>query len=207
MPQMGAVAFALFILGELWLALWGGRERLLGLVPIGLASAMVLMAPVPDVLISGDGRQVGVTIEGERLLSLRKSRSDYARENLLELSGIEAAPTSIEDWPGTSCSSEFCVLTITRGGRDWHILMGRNHVRVEERALAAACERSDIVIADRWLPASCRPTWLKADRKLLERTGGLSLVLSSSEPYFQSVSDSQGEHGWWRGGRDYLLRN
>ncbi len=202
MPQMDALTFTLFIVGLLWLALWRGRQRLVGFVPIGLASAMLLLTPVPDILISGDGQQVGVTVGGERLLSLRESRSDYARDNLLELSGIEAAPMPIEDWPGADCSSEFCVLTIARGGRDWHLLMARNRVRVEERALAAACERSDIVIADRWLPASCHPSWLKADRNLLERTGGLALLLSGPEPHFQAVSDSQGEHGWWRGRRD-----
>jgi len=68
--------------------------------------------------------------------------------------------------------------------------------------LAAACERSDIVIADRWLPTSCHPQWLKADRKLLDETGGLALILDGSNQHFQTVASTQGEHGWWRGGRD-----
>ena len=202
MPQISAWAFALFVAGELWLALWRGRSRLWGLVPIGAATAMLLTTPVPDVLVSGDGQQVGVTTEDGGLLTLREGRSDYARDNLLELAGVKGTPIPVEEWPGAWCTREFCTLTIQRGGRDWHLLMARNRVRVEERALAAACERSDIVIADRWLPTSCRPLWLKADRKLLDETGGLALILDGSNQHFQTVASTQGEHGWWRGGRD-----
>ncbi|WP_427966766.1 ComEC/Rec2 family competence protein [Altererythrobacter sp.] len=197
MPQMSGLTFALFIGSGLWLALWRGRRRLLSLVPAAIATIMLLMTPVPDVLISGDGRHVGITMDGERLVSLRESRSNYASENLLELAGVEGDPIMIEDWPGAHCSPEFCILGIERGGRRWTVLMARNKIRVEERALAAACERSDIVIADRWLPSSCRPRWLKADRDLLERTGGLAIVLEKHE--IHTVASAQGEHGWWRG--------
>ena len=53
------------------------------------------------------------------------------------------------------------------------------------------------LIADRFLPRSCRPRWLKADRKLLERSGGLSINLASQ--HIESVAAGEGEHGWWRG--------
>ena len=62
--------------------------------------------------------------------------------------------------------------------------------------MAAACERSDIVVADRWLPHSCRPRWLKADGRFLRSNGGLAIYLD--EERFTTVADSQGRHGWWR---------
>ena len=102
----------------------------------------------------------------------------------------------MEDWPDAVCSTEFCSLRVSRDGRDWDVLMARNNIRVEERALAAACERADIVVADRWLPMSCRPKWLKADGKFLARSGGLAIVLADQR--IQTVSDHQGQHGWWR---------
>ena len=76
--------------------------------------------------------------------------------------------------------------------------MSRSRNIVGERALAAACERADIVISDRWLPRSCSPRWLKADNRMLSKTGGLSIVLDE-EPQIRSVADTQGQHGWWRG--------
>ncbi|OBV12535.1 putative membrane metal-binding protein [Erythrobacter dokdonensis DSW-74] len=201
MPQIGGMAIGLFAAGGLWLALWSGRARLLGLVPAAVASVLAIMTPIPDLLVSGDGRQVGITIDdasGERqLLSLRDSRSDYARDNLIELAGVKGEPVPLAQWPGARCSSAFCVLVVERGGRDWAILMARTRDRVEERALASACERADIVIADRYLPRSCRPRWLKADRRMLDRSGGLSINLASQT--VASVAQREGQHGWWKG--------
>ncbi|MDD3799185.1 MAG: ComEC/Rec2 family competence protein, partial [Novosphingobium sp.] len=199
MPSMGPWTFALFAAGGLWLALWRGRVRLFGLLPVGLAAAMAQAASVPDVLVSGDGRHVGISGEGPRLLVLRDSRSDYARDNLLELSGMDGEPLTFEQWPGAKCSRDFCSVTLARGGKRYHLLAARSPTRVEERALAAACERADIVIADRSLPRSCRPRWLKADRRMLSKSGGLAIDLAHRR--VRTVAGTQGQHGWWRTGR------
>lgn len=197
-PQITGAGFALFVAGGLWLALWRGRARLLGILPAGVATALLVSTPIPDLLISGDGRHVGITGEDERLLVLRDTRSDYTRENLLELAGVQGEPLPFADWPGAQCSEDFCVVTITRGGRDWSILMSRSRNIIGERALAAACERADIVVSDRWLPRSCEPRWLRADARMLSETGGLAIVLGE-EPTVRTVAETQGEHGWWRG--------
>ena len=203
MPQMGGVTFALFLAGGIWLALWRGKPRLLGFVLAALGAVLLALTPVPDLLISGDGRNVGITGEGHSLLVLRQSRSDYTREILMELAGVEGEPAAMADWDGANCSADFCTVTLKRAGREWHVLMSRSDELVTERALAAACESADIVVADRWLPQSCVPRWIKADRRMLEETGGLAITLEGSllrdGPQMLSVSDIQGEHGWWRG--------
>lgn len=209
MPQISGWAIGLFVVGGLWLGLWSGRVRLAGLVPVAAASALVWATPIPDLLVAGDGRQVGITVPGDggpgpdgqpRLLSLRDSRSTYNRDNLMELAGVSAEPVPLAQWPGAECSSAFCSLTLERGGRDWVLLLGRGRDQVAERALAAACAEADIVISERFLPRSCRPRWLKADRRMLERSGGLSIDLASER--ITSVAASQGTHGWWKGPRD-----
>tara|TARA_B100001179_G_scaffold186931_1_gene142936 strand:- start:1052 stop:1273 length:222 start_codon:yes stop_codon:yes gene_type:complete len=68
---------------------------------------------------------------------------------------------------------------------------------IDERALAAACEKADIVISDRWLPGSCRPKWLKSDRRFLEENGGLAIYLD--DHVIETVAEHQGSHGWWKG--------
>jgi competence protein ComEC len=199
MPQMSQTTIAVFVAGGLWLALWRGRSRLWGLAAIAIGVVMLARTPVPDVLISRDGRQVGITLTDQgtrRLLSLRDSNSRYTRDNLLELAGVAAEPVPLALWPGARCSSAFCVVSIERGGRTWHLLIARTRERIEERALAAACAQSDIVIADRYLPRSCRPRWIKADRRMLDQTGGLALDLEREQVI--TVAAHQGEHGWWR---------
>ncbi|NMW31485.1 ComEC/Rec2 family competence protein [Altererythrobacter sp. RZ02] len=197
MPEMSGMIYALFLIGGLWLALWRGPVRLAGFIPSAIATMLFVGQPPPDLLISGDGRHVGVTGEGDQLLVLRDSRSTYARDNLLEQAGMDGVPVPLADWKGANCSRDFCSLTVERQGKSWHILMARSRDRVEALALTAACDRSDIVIADRYLPRSCKPRWLKADRRLLDQTGGLSIHLSDER--IQSVSQSMGNHGWWRG--------
>ncbi len=196
LPQMGGATFALFVVGGLWLALWRGKARLLGLLSASLATALLLTTPVPDLLVSDDGRHVGITTGDGRLLVLRETRSEFTRDNLMELAGVEGEPIVLADWPGARCSADFCVATLERGGREWRVMMSRTRNRIEERALAAACERSDIVVSERWLPRACRPRWLKADGRMLAESGGLAVVLG--DPSIARVADGQGEHGWWR---------
>ncbi|TAD85691.1 MAG: hypothetical protein EAY70_00530 [Sphingomonadales bacterium] len=201
MPQISGVAVALFAAGGLWLALWRGRVRIAGLLPVALGCSMVAMTGIPDVLVSGDGRQVGITVPGRdvapRLFTLRDSRSSYTRDNLMELAGIAAEPVPLARWERARCSLAFCIVTLRRGSREWVLLLARGRVQVEERALAAACKEADIVISERFLPRSCRPRWLKADRRMLERSGGLAINLAKEQ--VTAVADGQGAHGWWRG--------
>jgi competence protein ComEC len=197
LPQMTGWTFALFVAGGLWLALWRGRARLVALVPLAAASALLLTTPVPDVLISGDGKHVGIAGEGDRLLVLRDTRSEFTRDNLAELAGVEGEPVPLAEWPGARCSREACALTLTRNGRDWHLLMTRSRNYLEIEALNAACAASDIVVSDRRLPRTCVPRWLKADRGMLRESGGLAIVLEDRS--ITAVAESQGDHGWWRG--------
>ncbi|MEY4237856.1 MAG: hypothetical protein RL339_457, partial [Pseudomonadota bacterium] len=205
MPAMGRGAFLLFVAGGLWLALWQGRVRLWGLAPAGLGALLLATLTPPDLLVSGDGRHVGLTGElpGE-LLVLRSRQGSYARDTLLELAGMSGTPRSLDQWPGARCNADLCLVELQRGGRNWHLLLTRTRDRLPERELAAACERVDVVISDRWLPRSCRPKWLKADRRYLEQSGGLAIDLAKREVV--SVADSQGDHGWWAGPAPYRSR-
>jgi competence protein ComEC len=198
MPQMSGLTFALFVVGGLWLALWRGRSRFAGMLPVVLATGLLMATPVPDLLVSGDGRHVGIT-GGDRLLVLRETKSEFTRDNMLELAGVSGEPQALAEWPGARCNRDFCVVAIERAGRTWQVLMSRSRQVVAERALAAACERVDIVVSERWLPTSCRPRWLKADGRMLAESGGLAIVLDGLR--VSAVADSQGEHGWWKGYR------
>ena len=82
-----------------------------------------------------------------------------------------------------------------RRDKTWHLLVARSRERIDERQLAAACERADIIIADRWLPRSCMPKWLKADRRFLSENGGATIYLEPGK--LETVGQSQGQHGWW----------
>ena len=168
-------------------------------MPVAVGTLGLALLRPPDVLISGDGRHVGFTgMADNTLLVLRDSRSDYARDNLSEIAGMKGTLIPLDQWPGAHCNAAFCQLDVARGGRNWRFLMTRGQDLAEYPALVAACARADVVIADRGLPAGCRPVFLKADRRLLAQTGGLTLDLASGR--IDTVAARQGEHGWWRAG-------
>ena len=58
-----------------------------------------------------------------------------------------------------------------------------------------ACAEADIVVSDRLLPRACSPRWLKADRSLLRRTGGLAISLRA-RPHVATVAELAGRHPW-----------
>ena len=196
-PAMGGWAYALFLAGGLWLALWRGKARLWGLVPVALGTAALALLRPPDVLISRDGRHVGFTgVAPDRLLILRDSKSDYAKDNLAEIAGMSGELITLDQWPDARCNDDFCALELQRGGRTWRFLMARGKNPVPIRDLVSACERVDVVVADRRLPWACKPAVLKADRAMLEQNGGLTLDLASGR--ITTVAGTQGEQGWWR---------
>lgn len=201
LPGMDRATFGLFLSGLLWLALWSGRVRLWGFVPLALATALVFAAPAPDLLVSGDGRQVGVAGEaGGGLLLLREGRSDFARDALMEAAGVKDGARPISEASGARCNPDFCrmrlVRTVDGRQRGFVVLMARGRDLTPLAPLAKACAAADIVIADRRLPRNCRPRMVKADRGLLARTGGLAIELTSGR--VRTVAETQGHHGWYR---------
>lgn len=200
MPQIGTGAILLYVAGMLWLALWRGRVRLLGLVPVAAALALMLATPAPDVLVARDGRQIAVSGEGGRLLVLRDGES-YALDSLREAAAVAGEPLAIERAPGARCSADFCALDLRKGERQWSLLVARSKHYVDARRLIAACAVADIVIAARSMPRSCAPRWLKADGRFLREHGGLALYLKRT-PRLVTVGETQGEHGWWRSGEE-----
>ncbi len=197
MPALGLSSFLLFAAGGLWLALWHRPIRFAGLVPAAIGALQLALLNPPDIMISGDGRHLGIidTQTGE-LLILRDIKSQFVRDNLAETAGMSGEAKQLEKWRDAHCNHDFFVATMRRGGRDSHLLIARGRDSVPERALAAACECSDIVIADRWLPSSCHPRWLKADRNYLARSGGLTIDHEGQT--IRSVAQGQGAHGCWR---------
>lgn len=83
----------------------------------------------------------------------------------------------------------------------WSIMATRTAYPIPELEMAAACSRADIVVSDRWLPASCSPKWIKADKNMLTESGGLAFFLPSS--IVHSVNAENGHHPWVKAARTY----
>jgi len=182
------------VIGGIWLCLWISRVRLLGLVPVAAGAVGALLAPSPDLLITGDGRHLAVVQDGTPFI-LRDRAGDYVRSLLAEASGFDGDPDILDGQPGSDCSHDACVAALWKGGSEWRLLATRSANRIDWQAITRACASADIAVSDRWLPRGCQPRWLKLDRDALARTGGLAIYLGRN-PRIDSVSVRIGAHPW-----------
>jgi len=184
-PSVPLAGYGALIIGALWFAIFTQPIRYAGLVPVAAGTFLLVVAPRPDVMITRDGKHLAIVSpdkEGQAAgISLLRSRAgDYVRDNLRETAGIMAEPGAIEDYPGARCSADSCVIEIAGAARNWRILATRTPYFIPAMELAAACRRVDIVVSDRRLPYSCKPSWIRLDRRQLEQTGGVSIFLNEA---------------------------
>ena len=165
---MPAAAFALMMLGGVWLCLWRGWFRLLGVLPLlGGGVIFALAAPTPDIFVTGDGRHLGIRQADGHVYLLRPRAGDYIRGLMSDKSAAANGAVPLDDTIRARC------LRCWREGK-WAAYSAAGH-----------------------------PAWLKADRALLARTGGMAIDVGTGR--IVTVADGQGGHPWSR--HSLLLSN
>ncbi len=195
MPSMPRWAFGAMVAGGLWLCLWAGRVRLLGLAPVAIGASAALASPTPDLLVTGDGRHLVVLSGDGTPLLLRERAGDYMRSLFAEASGYDGDPDELAAAPFSQCSRDSCVAAIRKGNAEWRLLATRSPQRIAWTDVTASCADADIAVSDRRLPRGCSPRWLKLDREALESSGGLAIYLGDKSRVV-TVAERVGEHPW-----------
>ncbi len=195
LPTMSRWAFALMIAGGLWTCLWAGKIRRWGLAAFAAGAVGAALAPVPAMLVTGDGQHLALVRDDGTPVLLRSRSGDFVRDLMSEAAAFDGEPANLEEQRFARCSRDACIADIVREGRAWRLLAIRSRNRIDWTSLTQACADADIVMADRRLPRACQPRWLKLDRLMLEQTGGLAIYLDG-QPYVSSVADRIGRHPW-----------
>jgi competence protein ComEC len=170
-PEPGPWVLPVLTLGAIWIILWQGRARLLGTVPVILAFALWLAADRPDLLISGDGKLLGLAGPEGRVLSAARG-GGFAAETWLENDGDLSVQSSAAERSG---------FTGPKGER-WFDLAGLRAVSLSGEdavgKLDAACARAGVVILADWAEAVPEGCTL-IDMKVLAGTGPLAVWTGS----------------------------
>jgi competence protein ComEC len=195
LAAMPGWAFAVIVAGGLWLALWNGRIRLVGLVPIAIGAAAAVAAPTPDLLVTGDGKHLAIVAADGTPRILRDRTGDFMREVFAESAGFDGDPQVLDEAPFASCSHDACIADVKGSGRSWRVLATRSSAWLDWKDLIHFCAAADIAVSDRWLPRGCAPRWLKLDRDSLARTGGVAIYLGR-KARVATVSEELGQHPW-----------
>jgi competence protein ComEC len=195
LPTMPSWAFAAMLLGAIWIALWTSRARWWGAAPFALGAAGAAMAPIPDLLVTGDGQHLALVRDDGVPVLLRSRSGDFVRDLMSEASAYDGDPLNLEEQHFARCSRDACIADIVDGKHAWRLLAIRSREHIDWVSLTRACADADIVVADRRLPRGCTPRWLKLDRAALEKSGGLAIRLGD-DPAISSVAEQIGQHPW-----------
>lgn len=192
-PVTSPAVFGMTMVGLLWCLLWRTRWRWLGAPVVVVGMIATLAAPPPDILVTGDGRHVAVR-QGAGMALLRDRAGDFVRDALSESAGYAGEMSALSALPSARCSADLCALRMDSAGRSWRLLLTRSRMLVDRASFQRDCAAADIVISDRALPRWCAPRWLKVDRRLLTRTGGLSITFANGA--VRTVRSAGDEHPW-----------
>lgn len=175
----GSTVLPLIALGGLFIVLWQGRVRLLGLVPLCIAVWLWINAERPAILVAEGGALVGVMTDRGRALS-RPKGSGFIAKVWLENDGQgldQAAASTL--WEGQT----------------WPI----QHVHGKRNAAALkGCAEGELIIAsvdlpDRALSADC----VVYDASALKGQGSLSITRTQSGIWqIQKARDRSGARLW-----------
>lgn len=194
LPAMPGGAYALIVGGGLWVALWRTPVRWAGALPFAIGLAWALLTPPPDLLVTGDGRHLAIRTTSGAMALLRDRAGDYTRSMLGENSGAEEeALALLSEVPGARCSPDLCLVEVQSGARRWRVLATRSGYLVPWREMVASCQTADVVVSDRRLPPGCAPRWLRLDRDMLAKTGGVAINFADAS--VRTVR-SGGSHPW-----------
>ena len=189
-PSMPGASLWLMTLGGLWFCLWRRRWRLAGLPVIALA-LMLGPGPPPDLLMSEDGRVLGLG-DQRGVVHVASARIDrFVSDAWARRSGQEGARrwtvSAEEEASGLGCRSGLCRW---RKG-PWRVAMVS-----DDQRLAEACASSDIVLATVDAQGRCRGPRLVIDRRDAWREGAQALWLSDSGVRRETANAVRGDRPW-----------
>ncbi|MFO1183976.1 MAG: ComEC/Rec2 family competence protein [Bauldia sp.] len=163
-PMMPQAAFLLAIAGLVWLCLWQGRARLLGVASAILAVAIAALGQRPEVIVNAEGTAVAVRGAEGSYRVLGGKGAAFAIGQWLRADGDlrEARDPTLDD--DTDCDNLGCTALISSIGR-------RVALSLDRRAFAEDCRLAAVVVSPLAAPDRCRTTALVIDRTALAAFG------------------------------------
>jgi competence protein ComEC len=155
-----AASAGIVLLGMLRTPLrWSGAAALV------LSAVWALAVPQPDVLISADGRNVGVRGGDGRLHLMRTAKDAFLLKEWLAADADARPPDDASLAEGVSCDEAGCVTPMADGA---FVTLA-----LRPDALADDCARAVLLVTARQAPANCPSPVIDGDR--LRRQGTIAL--------------------------------
>ena len=185
-PAMPAAALVLITAGGLWLCIWRGPWRFLGIAVVGGGILAAGLDRRPDILIDGEARVMAVRGEDGALWLSTRQRARFTSDVWLRRDGQAAAKT----WPREGGEAPGAALRCD--------LLGCIQQR-GERVVAFAVDhraRADILLSTVPVRSRCRSAGTVVDRFDLWRSGSHALWLEEDGVRVESAAAARGDRAW-----------
>ncbi|MCB9989157.1 MAG: ComEC family competence protein [Rhodospirillales bacterium] len=193
-PVWPGLALLCLVLGVLWAMLWRGRGKILALVFVGMAGAIIMQARVPDVLVASSGKLIAVNRGADGWFVSSRVRDRFSAENWARLYGQDYETLGRFPKEGTADG-------ITCGEWGCRMVLKGRHIAFSdhENGQAEDCAWADVLIArDPLRVKPCR-AGLVIDRFDLWDNGAYALYVPddpSALPRAESVASVRGARPW-----------
>ena len=189
-----ASLLALFAVGGLWLAIWQGKIRYAGVIPIVLACILIPLTPRPDILVSNRVNLFAVRATDGILWVSSKTKEKFIRNEWKEREG----GNGIDYWPEqgsgrvVSCDGGICTAQIN--GQRVAFVMTKEGLGME-------CSTADLILSvepfEDAAAEQCRQKAVLLDRWDIWRKGAHAIyVPENGRVRINTVQDDRGKRPW-----------
>ncbi len=186
-PRFADGAFTLMIAGGLWLIIWHGRWRFLGLIAIGAGVAIAPFGERPDIWIERKGGLVAIRDQDGFIATGKTRKATFSLERWMEADGDTRRAKEARGSKAFQCDETSCI-ALVKGKLISHVY--------HPSALADDCRRATILIAVFPLPEPCEQPEVIIDHADLEERGAHTLTITASRIKVRTVSGTRGNRPW-----------
>ncbi len=159
------------VAGGLWICLWRGRKRWLGLAPVLVGLAFVGAGSPPGLIVAGDG-SLALVRQQDGAWHKVGAKGGFMLNVWTAAVGIDPADVTSLDREA-ACDAEACLLKAAQG---------RPSVSVVSQPLAFGddCSTTAIVVSGLEAPPWCQPAGALVDQRVLASTGTITYDIQMS---------------------------
>jgi len=170
MTAFGTGPLIMASLGIIVLGLLRSPLRWSGAAALGLSAFWALTVPQPDILISGDGHNVGVRGRDGRLHLMKTAKDTFLINEWLAADADARQAGDADLTEGVSCDDDGCVVQMADGGFA--------ALSLKPDGLADDCERARLIVTAKPVPAGCAASVIDLGR--LRNRGAMALRRTAS---------------------------
>jgi competence protein ComEC len=186
MAAFGTGPLAVASLGIILMGLLRTPLRWSGAAVLALSIVWAVSAKKPDILISGDGRNVAVRGADGRLHLMRSGKDAFAVKEWLAADADARIATDASLADGVSCDASGCVTPMAGGSFA--------ALSLRPDALSDDCARAALIVSARKAPEGCAASVINAER--LQRQGALALRLKDGSFIVDAVKPRGIDRPW-----------